>query len=242
MHDESNGAVGFAEKYEDYMNQRKAVASSYAGVIAIASIIFIAGGRLLYWQALLYLGLAILGTTLTHVLSPKERNLAAYRANKAKTGESWDRRILGFFFLLNIVTFVVAGLDSGRFGWSGPLPVVSTAIGSVAMFVGQLVFALARRENAFFASSVQIEEDRPHSVCMTGPYSVIRHPGYLGMVISVVGFPLVIGSYWAFVPVALSVITLLLRVRIEDRFLKEKLTGYREYSSVVKYKLIPFIH
>jgi protein-S-isoprenylcysteine O-methyltransferase Ste14 len=223
------------------MNQRKAVFSSYIGVIAMASIIFIAGGRLLYWQALLYLGLALLGTTLTHVLSPEGSNLAAHRANSVKTGESWDRRILGFSFLLSIITFVVAGLDSGRFGWSGQLPLVATIMGSVVMFLGQLLFALARRENAFFASTVQIEHDRPHTVCTTGPYSVIRHPGYLGMVVSIIGFPFVIGSYWAFVPVVLSVFTLLIRAQLEDRLLKDKLMGYQGYSSVVKYKIVPFI-
>lgn len=223
------------------MDQRKAVVSSYIGVVVMASIIFIAGGRLLYWQALLYLGLAILGTALTHVLSPKESNLAAQRANNAKTGESWDRQIIGIFFLLNIVTFIIAGLDSGRFGWSGPLPLVATIIGSIVMVSGQLIFALARRENAFFASTVQIEADRSHAVCMTGPYSSIRHPGYLGMALSLVGFPFVIGSYWASLPVLLSLITLLLRVQREDQFLKDRLTGYREYASTVKYKLIPFI-
>jgi protein-S-isoprenylcysteine O-methyltransferase Ste14 len=224
------------------MNQRRAVISSYIGVIVMASVIFIAGGRILYWQALLYLGLAILGTTLTHVLSPKGSNLAALRANNVKTGESWDRRIVGFSFLLTMATFIIAGLDSGRFGWSGPLPRVATTIGSVVMFMGQLIFALARRENPFFASTVQIEEDRLHSVCATGPYSVIRHPGYLGMALSIVGFPFVIGSYWAFVPVVLSVITLLLRVQLEDRFLRDRLTGYQEYTGVVMYKIIPFIH
>lgn len=223
------------------MEQRKAIVSSYIGVIVLASIIFIAGGRLLYWQALLYLGLAILGTTLTHVLAPRAGNLAARRANNARTGEAWDRRMMGLLFLLNIVTFVIAGLDSGRFGWSGPLPLAVTMIGSVAMVIGQLIFALARRENTFFASTVQIEADRLHAVCMTGPYSIIRHPGYLGMAISLLAFPFVIGSYWACVPVALSVITLLLRVQREDQFLKDRLTGYREYSSAVTYKLIPFI-
>jgi protein-S-isoprenylcysteine O-methyltransferase Ste14 len=141
----------------------------------------------------------------------------------------------------NIYVAGIAGLDSGRFGWSGPLPLVVTIIGSTVMFTGQLIFALARRENAFFASTVQIEEDRHHSVCTTGPYSIIRHPGYLGMAISIVGFPLVIGSYWAFVPVVPSLITLLLRTQWEDRFLKDRLTGYREYSGTVKYKLIPSI-
>jgi hypothetical protein len=50
----------FQEKQEDKVNQKKAVVLSYIGVVVMASIIFIAGGRLLYWQALLYLGLAIL--------------------------------------------------------------------------------------------------------------------------------------------------------------------------------------
>jgi len=224
------------------MNQKKAVVSSYLGVIVMASIIFIAGGRLLYWQALLYLGLAILGTTLTHVLSSKKINLTAHRAATVKTGESWDRRILGIFFLLNIVTFIIAGLDSGRFGWSGPVSLIVTAIGSVFMFIGQLIFALARRENAFFASTVQIEEARHHYVCKTGPYIIIRHPGYLGMAISIIGFPFVMGSYWAFVPVVLTVVTILLRVNLEDNFLKNRLSGYLEYSTAVKHKLIPFIY
>jgi hypothetical protein len=131
------------------MNQRNAVVSSYIGVIAMASIIFIAGGKLLYWQALLYPGLAILGTAFTHVLSPKESNLAARRANTVNTGESWDHRILAIFFLLSLVTFILTGLDSGRFGWSGPLPLVATIIGSTVVLIGQLIFALARRENTF---------------------------------------------------------------------------------------------
>ncbi len=223
------------------MNQAKAVVSSYIGVTVMAGIIFLAGGRLLYWQALLYLGLAILGTVLTQVLSPKERDLSAYRAKSVKTGEVWDRRIVGVLFLLSVATFVVAGLDSGRFGWSGLLPLATTITGAVVLFIGQLIFALARRENAFFAGTVQIDEDRLHTVCMTGPYGVVRHPGYLGMVISTVGFPLLIGSYWAFIPAGLSVITLLLRMQKEDRFLKDRLPGYGEYAKTVKYKLIPFL-
>lgn len=224
------------------MDQRKAVISSYIGVIVIASIIFIAGGKLRYWQALLYLGLALLGTTLAHVLAPKTSDLAARRAANARSGELWDRRIVGISFLLTIVTFTLAGLDSGRFGWSGPLPLAATIGGSAVMLLGQLIFALARRENAFFASTVQIEDDRRHTVCSSGPYRIVRHPGYFGMMISTAAFPFVIGSYWALVPVALSVIALLVRVQLEDQFLNDRLAGYREYASTVRHKLIPFVY
>lgn len=225
----------------DPMNKPLAILSSYIGVVIIAGIIFLAGGKLLYWQAQLYLLLAVLGTTLTHVLAPSGSNIAAQRARNAKAGEAWDRRILGLSFLLTIITFVVAGLDSGRFGWSRPMPLGLTIAGAAIMIAGQLIFALARRENAFFSSTVHIESERAHVVCSTGPYTIVRHPGYAGMILSLIGFPLVLGSYWSFIPVAASVALLVVRANLEDRFLQERLAGYREYSRAVTYKLLPFI-
>lgn len=223
------------------MNTSRAILSSYIGVIVMAGIIFLAGGSFAYWQAWLYVGLAVVGTTLTHVLAPRGSNIAVERVRKAGAGEAWDRQILGLNFLLTIVTFVIAGLDSGRLGWSRSMPLVLTIAGCVMMVAGQLVFALARRENAFFSSTVRIEDERTHVVCTTGPYRIVRHPGYVGMIVSLVGFPLVIGSYWSFIPVIASVLVLIVRATFEDRFLKEQLAGYREYSRVVPYKLIPFI-
>ena len=222
------------------MNQRKAIMSSYIGVAVMAGIIFLAGGRLRYWQALLYLALALLGTTITHLLAPPASDLAARRAAQARAGEAWDRRLMGFYFLLTIAAFVVAGLDSGRYGWTGALPLGATILGALLMVGGQLLFALARRENSFFPSTVQIEA--AHSVCSSGPYSVIRHPGYLGMAMALLAFPLVIGSLWAFIPVALALALLLLRVRLEDRFLAGQLAGYRDYASRVRSKLIPRVY
>ncbi len=84
------------------MNQRKSIMSSYIGVAVMAGIIFLAGGRLRYWQALLYLALALLGTTITHLLAPPASDLAARRVANARAGEAWDRRLMGFYFLLTL--------------------------------------------------------------------------------------------------------------------------------------------
>ncbi len=221
------------------MSKTRAILASYIGVIIFAVAIFIAGGRLFYWQAWLYLILAVFGTTISHILTPKDSNLTVERATRTKEGEGWDRKLLGLFFFINLSSFIVAGLDSGRFGWSGQLPIFVIVIGVVLMVTGQVIYALARRENAFFSSTVRIEENRIHEVCQTGPYRFVRHPGYLGMILSVTGFPLIMESYWTFVPVLLSVALLVVRTNLEDRFLLARLDKYSEYSKRVKYKLFP---
>lgn len=222
-------------------DQHKVVISSYAGVIILASIIFVAAGTILYLQAILYLGLAIFGTTLTHFLTPDGSAIAARRVRTAGSGEPWDKAIMGILFMLSLVTFIVAGLDSGRFGWTQPLPVSVPLMGAVMMFAGQVLFAFARRENAFFTSTVQIASDRSHTVCSTGPYRIVRHPGYAGMVLTLIAFPLVLTALWAMIPAVLSVVVLVIRVQKEDAFLLEHLPGYRDYSARVASKLIPYV-
>lgn len=219
----------------------RAIIASFVGVVLMASVIFLAAGKLLFWQALLYLGLALLGVVLTHLLTPPGSSLAARRAETAKDGEPWDRRIMGVFFLINLLMFLLAGLDAGRFGWSGPLPIVWTVVGAVLMVGGQVLFALARRANAFFSATVRIDAEGKHRVCKAGPYQLVRHPGYLGMAISVLGFPLVMGSLWSFLPVALLLALLLVRTAQEDQFLMEKLPGYRAYAEETRYRLVPLV-
>lgn len=221
------------------MSKTKAIIASYVGVIAYAGFLFAGAWKLVYWQGILYLALALVGTTVSHLLVPADSDLTAQRARGAKSGEAWDRRLLGGLFLANIATFVIAGLDSGRFGWSGLVPIAVTVAGAVMMLLGQVLFALAKRENAFFSSTVQIQNDHGHAVCDTGLYRIVRHPGYLGMLLSMVAFPLVTNSYWAFLPTALATGLLLARTALEDRFLTQELPGYTEYAARVRWRLVP---
>jgi len=221
------------------MSKVKVIIGSYLGVLAFACLIYIAGGRVLYWQATLYVIVAMIGTTLNHLLTPKGFDLTVERASRVQEGEKWERVLLGVFFLLNIVIFVVAGLDSGRFKWSGQTSLVATFAGIFLMMVGQILFALAKHANSFFSSTVKIETKRKHIVCQTGPYNFVRHPGYLGMIISALGFPLLMNSYWSYIPVVMSVGILVLRTYLEDGFLKAKLEGYTNYMLKTRWLLIP---
>jgi protein-S-isoprenylcysteine O-methyltransferase Ste14 len=221
------------------MTKAKAIIGSYVGVLAFASVVFLSAWRLLYWQGLLYLGVAMLGTTLSHLLVRGDSNITVDRASRAREGQNWDKQVLGAYFLVSVVTFAIAGLDSGRFEWSGRVPIWVAIAGAVLMLVGQVLFAVAKRENAHFFSTVRIQEGRAHRVCDTGLYRFVRHPGYLGMVLSLLAFPLIMQSFWAFLPAIVGALLLVVRTLLEDRFLTGSLPGYVEYAARTRWRLIP---
>jgi protein-S-isoprenylcysteine O-methyltransferase Ste14 len=221
------------------MAKSNAIIASYVGVLAYAGIVFLGAWKLVYWQGLLYLALALVGTTVSHLLMPAVSTLTADRAETAKAGQAWDKRILGVMFLLSIVTFFTAGLDSGRYGWTGPVPPGVTLAGSGLMVVGQILFAVAKRQNAFFSSTVRIQSERGHRVCDTGLYGVMRHPGYLGMLLSSLAFPLVMNAYWAFMPTIAGAAVLIARTVLEDQFLHQELPGYADYALRTRWMLVP---
>lgn len=219
------------------MSRTKALVASYVGVLVYAGLVFVGAWKLRYWQGALYVVLAILGTTMSHLLMPKSSDLTVRRVRDANTGQAWDKRLLGILFIVNAAMFVIAGMDSGHFLWSGQVPPLITVFGAALMIVGQVVFALAKRENAFFSSTVQMQAE--HQVCEAGLYQWVRHPGYLGMLLSVVAFPLVMGSYWAFAPAAIGAAVLVIRTMLEDRFLLDALPGYSDYAAKIQFRLIP---
>ena len=221
------------------LTRARAIIGAYLGVLFFAAFVFLGAWKLAYWQALLYVVLALTGVTLNQVLARKGSDLVVERAHGASAGEAWDKRILGAYFLLSIVAFVTAGLDSGRFGWSGHVPFGVTISGVLLMLLGQLIFAIAMRENEFFSSTVRLQAERGHRVCDTGLYRFVRHPGYLGMMLSLLAFPMVLGSYWAFIPVGFATVLLVARTVLEDRLLLHALPGYRDYAAKTRWRLVP---
>jgi protein-S-isoprenylcysteine O-methyltransferase Ste14 len=221
------------------MGKMKAIIASYVGVLFFAGLVFIGAGKAAYWQGVLYLVLALLSVTLSHILVPAGSTITADRAREAQAGQDWDKRLLGMYLLVNIVTFLTAGMDSGRFHWTGDVPFGVTVAGAVLMLVGQVLFAVAKRENVYFSSTVRIQTERGHRVCDTGLYRLVRHPGYLGMLMSQLAFPLVMNSYWAFIPAGIGATVLVVRTVLEDHFLVEELPGYADYTNRTRSKVLP---
>jgi len=131
-----------------------------------------------------------------------------------------------------------APLDDGRFHWSR-VPWWACVSGYALLITGLAGFIWAESVNKFFEQTVRIQTDRGHRVIDAGPYTIIRHPGYVSACILFVGMPLALGSLWALIPAVLSCLLLLLRTIWDDRTLRDELAGYEEYTQRVRYRLIP---
>ena len=154
-----------------------------------------------------------------------------------KGTETWDWVWFGVFNSMVYAIFVVAWLDV-RSGWA-PLPLWVWPIGAVLFVLGGGLFTRAMGENPFFEKTVRIQTERGHHVIDSGPYRIVRHPGYVGPVGWLLATPLLLTSAWALLPTALAVISLVVRTALEDRTLQKKLPGYAQYATRVRSRLIP---
>ena len=73
----------------------------------------------------------------------------------------------------------------------------------------------------------------------TGPYTLVRHPMYVGVLIMVIGMPLALGSYWGLLFLLLNTPLLMLRIVDEEAMLRHGLEGYVDYTRHVRCRLVP---
>jgi protein-S-isoprenylcysteine O-methyltransferase Ste14 len=105
--------------------------------------------------------------------------------------------------------------------------------------LGDLIFLWAMAENKFFTKMVRIQKERGHYVVTGGPYRYVRHPGYVGWYIMMIGLAVALGSLWGFIPAGILLALMLVRTALEDRTLRKELAGYEDYAQRVRYRLIP---
>ena len=210
-----------------------------AGLGLFAIVLFAPAGRLDWTAAWLYLGLVIVSLAINYLyLRRKNPELIAHRMRFGKDTKTWDRVWGGLYTPVFLSIYVVAGLDAARYGWSA-MPAWLTVVGLVLFLPGTALFGRSMGENPFFEKTVRIQTERGHQVVDTGPYRFVRHPGYLGFLGWILAAPLLLQSWWAFIPAVLSVAGLVVRTALEDRTLRAELAGYAEYVQRVRFRLIP---
>lgn len=205
------------------------------------AILFLSAWKLDYFQGYIFLLTNVFTALMNFWTIRLNTELMTERSKVGKDSKSWDKLILGLSGVTYLISVVIAGLDSGRFQWSPNFHWSIYLIGVVIMIIGQVIFLTARNENKYFSSVVRIQADRGHTVCDTGIYKLVRHPGYFGMTISLVALPLLTGSVWSIIPIVVAIVLLFIRTYLEDETLKNELTGYSDYAQKTRKRLIPGI-
>jgi protein-S-isoprenylcysteine O-methyltransferase Ste14 len=163
--------------------------------------------------------------------------LAARRGIHPGTERS-DRPLLALFRLAVPALFVTAALDAIWF--HGPrVGLVPTILGYVTLGLGWAVMTWALRWNEFAEPGVRVQHDRGQRVVAEGPYAIVRHPMYTGLIAIGAGSALALGSYWSLLAAAAWAVILALRLVREERTLSAGLAGYDAYLARVRYRLVP---
>lgn len=218
---------------------RQAILRSILVHVAIPAFTFSLAGRIDYWEGWVYNLSNLILLVLTYVALSDRKDLIRERLKPGQGMKRWDKIYYIAASLTYTITIAVASLDAGRFHWEPQVSLLIILLGIPVYCAGHLLVLWEKRTNRFFSSVVRIQIDRKQTVCMDGPYRLVRHPGYVGG--SLVGLvtPLVLASFWALIPSTLSVVLLVVRTPREDETLQKELPGYCEYARQVRYRLLP---
>jgi protein-S-isoprenylcysteine O-methyltransferase Ste14 len=207
----------------------------------LAAVLFLAAGRLDWLWAWVLLGIYLVGVAINAVFMLRNNLETIAERGRPREMKDWDKVVGGLWSLAQFLVLpLVAGLDV-RFGWTRELSAAWQIAGAVVFAVGLGLFGWAMVTNAYFSTAVRIQSDRGQTVCRTGPYRFVRHPGYVGTIVQSLGIPLLLGSLWALIPGVTAAALMIVRTALEDRTLRAELPGYRDFVQEVRYRLVPGI-
>jgi protein-S-isoprenylcysteine O-methyltransferase Ste14 len=221
------------------MDRRRLITSTLSSLLILVLCLFLPAGTWSWFRGWLFL-MVLVATSVVSILYLRRVNpdVIAGRVNRHERPRRWDLLLGLFFFLPTMLAIpIVSALDDGRYHWHF-VPWWGCVLGYALMITGMVGLTWAQSVNKFFEPSVRIQTDRGHKVIDTGPYAIVRHPGYAFGYPFFLGMPLALGSLWGLIPAVLLCPLLVLRTIWEDQTLRKELPGYQEYTQRVRYRLI----
>ncbi len=204
--------------------------------LVLGVLLFTSAGRIDIPQFWLYVSLLWLSAGAIYTIaSHRHPDLVAERMRPPSDRDRITRRIA---LPLMIAHCVIAGLDVGRFGWS-QLSIFFPLTGLALVAGGMYFTGWTLISNPYASSAVRIQKERNQHVITSGPYSIVRHPMYLGVFLFSLGSGLALGSWTAAVMLLPLIVIFIRRTLIEDKMLHAELSGYTEYATKVRWRVVP---
>ena len=212
----------------------------YLGLFA--ALLFLPAGTMRWRAAWLLLAvLLVVQGVNTMRLYRDHRSLLAERSRPPlQSGQVGADRILLPLFMASFAGVVAfASWDVWHRQLLGTPPVWLRALGLLMFIAGWVVVYAALRANAFAVTVVRHQEERRQSVVTAGPYAIVRHPMYAGLVWLILGQALWLGSTAAAVSSIVPAGILAFRIVVEERMLVKSLSEYPAYRRSVRWRLLP---
>jgi len=220
----------------DIKNLKKLIAVRFVlALFVLGLIFFLPAGTLGFWEAWVYLGIMLIPLALVVMYFLKRDPEVLERRMRLKEKEQVQKIFVIANDLLFAAGVLLVGFDR-RWNWT-TVPVALVVAADVVVLVGYAVFVQVIKANRYLSRTVEV--DSGQKVITTGPYAVVRHPMYAGVLLIYLFTPIALGSFWALIPFAILTAILPIRILNEEKVLIRDLEGYRAYMEKTKYRLIP---
>jgi protein-S-isoprenylcysteine O-methyltransferase Ste14 len=219
---------------------RNALVGMLRLVLLLATIIFVPAWTLQYWQAWLCLLVFFASVAVITVYLMQANPALLERRMKAGAQaetEKSQKVIQAMAAVVFVAIFVVPALDH-RLHWS-TMSVGFEILGDALILIGFAFVLWVFKANSFTSGIIEVAAGQ--KVITSGPYALVRHPMYLGSLITLAGIPLSLGSWWGLILIGVMTGAIVLRLLDEEKFLARNLKGYEEYLKRVGYRLAPFV-
>jgi len=206
--------------------------------ILMPIILYALAGTVDYWQGWLYWAVLVIPMVLAAAYLLKHDPELLQRRMRYQEKEKEQQAILRAGKVVFIAGFVAIAVDLRLHGLN-TVPIHWILIAEAGVFLSYLFVLWVFKENSYASRTIVVVEHQ--KAITTGPYAIVRHPMYLGVLAMYLMTPIALGSWWALAIFSLNIPIIVWRIMGEEKLLLRDLPGYSEYCQESRYRLLPHI-